>query len=321
MVRLFVFGVVLFHLCLRLFTYDTLQVDDAEAVNYSQKFLWGYGLDQPPLYFWMLHLVYLLFGPSFTGTFLLKYALLGLTVFFAFRLSRHLFPKDQGLRSCAMASLLLLPMFAWQVHHAFTHSILLGVAVLMTLDALLRLEKGPYLYFGFALSVGLLAKYSFALFLLPILLAALSIPHYRRALLDRRILITLSVVLLCCAPHFVYLFQEWGTVGKIVDQKLQVQSQGGVALFIRALRAIYHSAGWMILLYVWAFPGILHRRRQVDLPEQRVTDAEGTVHGFEIAAFDKHRMLNGLDDIAVTLEYAADIARFEETQAGRQDWL
>lgn len=59
----------------------------------------------------------------------------------------------------------------------------------------------------------------------------------------------------------------------------------------------------------------------VNLPLQQVSGPDGVVHAFEVAPFDKHRMLNGLDDIAVTLEYAGDIARFEEAQGARHDWL
>ncbi len=59
----------------------------------------------------------------------------------------------------------------------------------------------------------------------------------------------------------------------------------------------------------------------LDLEAQTVTTPDGATHGFEIDAFDKYRMLNGLDDIDVTLGYDADFEAFEERHMARHDWL
>ena len=50
----------------------------------------------------------------------------------------------------------------------------------------------------------------------------------------------------------------------------------------------------------------------VDLENQAVTDNEGTVGEFEIDPFRKHCILNGLDDIALTLEHVEKIAEYEK---------
>ena len=69
---------------------------------------------------------------------------------------------------------------------------------------------------------------------------------------------------------------------------------------------------------------MLHERPgatlRVDLPSQIVTAPDGTQHAFEIAAFDKHRLLNGLDDIGLTLEHAGAIERFERTHFAALEW-
>ena len=59
----------------------------------------------------------------------------------------------------------------------------------------------------------------------------------------------------------------------------------------------------------------------VDLPSQTITGPEGATHAFEIGAFDKHRMLNGLDDIAMTREYDQQFDAFERKHAQTYDWL
>ncbi len=59
----------------------------------------------------------------------------------------------------------------------------------------------------------------------------------------------------------------------------------------------------------------------IDLEAQTVTGPDGATYRFEIEPFDKHRMLKGLDDISLTLEYAAEIDAFEERRRREADWL
>ncbi|MDM8101955.1 MULTISPECIES: 3-isopropylmalate dehydratase small subunit [Oceanobacillus] len=53
----------------------------------------------------------------------------------------------------------------------------------------------------------------------------------------------------------------------------------------------------------------------VDLENQRITDADGTVVSFDIPAYHKEKLLNGWDDIALTLLEEDAIKAFEEKRA------
>jgi 3-isopropylmalate/(R)-2-methylmalate dehydratase small subunit len=59
----------------------------------------------------------------------------------------------------------------------------------------------------------------------------------------------------------------------------------------------------------------------VDLQAQTVTREDGQVHTFEIDAFRKHCLLNGLDDIGLTLMDSDAIATFESKHRASQPWL
>ncbi len=59
----------------------------------------------------------------------------------------------------------------------------------------------------------------------------------------------------------------------------------------------------------------------VDLEAQEITGPDGGVIKFEIDAFRKHCLLNGLDDIGLTMEKEDKIASFEETHKAAQPWL
>lgn len=56
----------------------------------------------------------------------------------------------------------------------------------------------------------------------------------------------------------------------------------------------------------------------VDLEKQTITDADGFRRTFEIDPFRKHCILNGLDDIDLTLEHADRISAYERNVDGRR---
>jgi 3-isopropylmalate/(R)-2-methylmalate dehydratase small subunit len=60
---------------------------------------------------------------------------------------------------------------------------------------------------------------------------------------------------------------------------------------------------------------------EIDLEKQEIKGPDGgTVH-FDIDPFRKHCLLNGLDDIGLTMEKAPDIDAFEKKQKEAQPWL
>ena len=59
----------------------------------------------------------------------------------------------------------------------------------------------------------------------------------------------------------------------------------------------------------------------IDLEAQEVSDPDGDVVSFEIDPFRKHCLLNGLDDIGLTMRKAESIDDFEKSQRAGQPWL
>ncbi len=62
-------------------------------------------------------------------------------------------------------------------------------------------------------------------------------------------------------------------------------------------------------------------RIAVDLEQQTVTTPSGESFGFAIDPHRKHCMLNGLDDIGLTLGHADEIRKFETKHKMAQPWL
>lgn len=59
----------------------------------------------------------------------------------------------------------------------------------------------------------------------------------------------------------------------------------------------------------------------IDLPAQTVSTPSGKVFNFEVDAFQKHCLLNGLDDIDLTLQHADAIKAYEIQHKQAAPWL
>ncbi len=213
------------HLLIRLFFSYTLQLDDAEQIRFSQELLLGYPIPQPPMYSWLSWAIFQIVGAGLFALTLLKYTLITLTFWITWLVSGQLFQHLQT-RYIATFSYLLMPSFAWHMHQGFTHTILLSLGIILSLHALLSLKDNPvtknYLYLGLAFGIGLMGKYSFLLFMLPILVSALSIDSYKKIILNSKIFLAIGVFALMIGPHAYWLSQHHQEILSSIDQKLQV---------------------------------------------------------------------------------------------------
>jgi len=59
----------------------------------------------------------------------------------------------------------------------------------------------------------------------------------------------------------------------------------------------------------------------VDLVNQKITRPDGSILKFDVDPFRKHCLLNGLDDIELTMKNIEKIRDFEETYSTKSPWL
>ena len=62
-------------------------------------------------------------------------------------------------------------------------------------------------------------------------------------------------------------------------------------------------------------------RMTVDIEDQTVTTSDGEVFKFEVDTFKKHCLMQGLDDIGLTMEKAASIDTFEAAAQTQRPWV
>ena len=62
-------------------------------------------------------------------------------------------------------------------------------------------------------------------------------------------------------------------------------------------------------------------RMEIDLEAQTVTSSDGNIFSFEVDPFKKHCLLNGLDDIGLTMEKSSSIEAYEKKLEFERPWL
>ncbi|AWN17454.1 3-isopropylmalate dehydratase small subunit [Salinisphaera sp. LB1] len=62
-------------------------------------------------------------------------------------------------------------------------------------------------------------------------------------------------------------------------------------------------------------------RARVDLVEQRISLPDGSIYAFEVEGYRRKNMLEGLDDIGLTLQHEDAIRAYEQQRAAEKPWL
>ena len=243
---------------IRLLISPSLGKDEAEQVLLAQELAWGYG-SQPPLYTWLTIAVFAVFGDGIFALALLKNLLLAGTYLLTFLLIRSVTgnPLQAALGT---AGLLLLPQIAWESQRALTHSVLVVFAVALFTYALLQIlqhrRSTGYLLLGVAFAVGSLAKFNFPIVALALLFAALSMPEFRPAIINRGMALAAAASgLLLWKPALWLLANKEATLSRAdkltmwqVDDRLANYAAGtwglfkGVLLFVVLLAVVYAVA-------------------------------------------------------------------------------
>lgn len=243
------------HVVVRVAISPALKWDEAEQMLWSQQLSLGYGA-QPPLYTWLQWGVNAVLGPNVLALSVLKHAGLALTYVLMWLAGRELL----GPRGAwwASASMLLLPPLGWDSVRDQTHTILVTAMTCGAWLLLIRLIKRPrpldFALLGLVCGLGMLSKYSFAMVVGAMALAALTVPQARRALLSRGWWWTPVVGFLVVAPHATWLATHLHEATAGTLHKMQIQPD--VALSKGLLNLLAGLAG-MVLLWVlvafWAF--------------------------------------------------------------------
>ena len=234
----------------------TADLDQAEQLVLSQTWDLGYG-PQPPLYTYIVKLVFLITGPALWPLRGLKVLLLSVLVGVLLKIGEQLgFRRNQQvLMLCGLA---LIPQIIWEAQRDLTHSVLATVMAASTLLQMLRLIRHPngwnHALLGGVMAAGLLSKYTVVIFDAGLFLTALSIPKARTALLRPPLLAAATVLVLVLAPHGSWLLShsDLALAGMQKSQPGNALLQGGVIDAVVAAIAFLTPFWLGALALLWA---------------------------------------------------------------------
>lgn len=196
------------HALFRLNVSRTLSLDDSRSNELAQELALGYQNQQPPLYEWLLWISQQFLGTGIESTLLVRYALIagiGIACYGAVRAAL----KDERWAAVASISLAASYPVGWTFHEWATQTILLCIACFATMHAAINWIEKPSprsaFWLGAAIGLGLLSKFSYLLTIGGLLIASLSMQETRKALCDRRLLLTAAIALLMISPYVFWL--------------------------------------------------------------------------------------------------------------------
>ncbi|MGB3225690.1 MAG: glycosyltransferase family 39 protein [Desulforhopalus sp.] len=262
------------HIVLRVLISDSLDYDEAEQALLGQWLLPGY-TEQPPLYTWMQYALFRLFGENVFAVSLLKNSLLFLTYVFVFFSGREIL-KNTRLAILATCSLLLIPQIGWESQRDMTHTTLVVCAASASFWQALRLVKSQsiinYCIFGLVLSIGILGKANFTLFIAALLLTLLTFSEGRKIIFSPGLLMSILIMAVLTGPYFLWMFNNQDIVFSVTHKfKLAIENyrlQGIVSLLSKIF--LFLTPMWLIFLLIFPVGFVRNQGPHADFHHQLI---------------------------------------------------
>lgn len=293
------------HIASRVLISSGMKWDEAEQILWAQNLSLGYG-PQPPLYSWIQWAVCQLLGPSVLALAVLKHALIALTYCCAWLAGRQLF-NEKGAWWVA-ASLLLMPPFGWDSLRDQTHTVMVTAMTMGLWWAVLRQVQRPqavnFVLIGIFCSLGMLSKYSYAMLLAALFVAAMSVPHVRSALFSQGWWLAPLTGLLLLAPHAYWLASHWGMATTETVQKMSISSEVSHLKGLGNLsKALLSTLGLWLLSVALSYRSLLWRSS----PESPASVPSRT---WALPLFQRYLLIIILSLLGMVL--AADVTDFKQ---------
>jgi len=216
------------HLFLRALSTPVLGTDDMFENVLVQTLQPGYMLRQPPLYEWLLFGAQQVFGPTIWAALFVKYGLISIAALFLFLIARKAIIDPRLAALCAF-SYSLYYQFGWNLHEGVTHTVVLTTACAASafffIKALETRKLAYYLAFGAATGAGLLGKHSYPIFVLALLLAAVSDVAWRSRLRPLGLVCVPLAAALVYSPYAWWILSEGMQLFASVSDTMGVTAQ------------------------------------------------------------------------------------------------
>jgi 4-amino-4-deoxy-L-arabinose transferase-like glycosyltransferase len=241
--------------CVRSLLPLPLGYDEGEQLIVTQQFAWGY-CSQPPLYNWLQHGFFFVFGVNAFAMILLKQLILMAIFLTTYGLWRKT-GLNVALASACTFSLFLLNEVGWELQRTRTHlALAVWMAALFALVAVIIVRQYEtcgnarramwYAALGVVAGLGILSKYNFVLFPGALTIAALCSRPLRKTVLTPWSLFALLVAGLVVLPHGLWVLEhrEW-----LASQSTEKFGLVGNGDFLQSRRSGANAFGGAVFMF------------------------------------------------------------------------
>lgn len=244
------------HAFIAVFMEGAINLDDATESYLAQSLEAAYVGRTPPLFEWLLLGLQKIVGTGPLGFALLRYVPLFVCACLVYRIARQVI-TDPRLQALAVYSLSAIWVIGYHGHRILTHSNLMIVAiagVFLTLLALVRRPSlGLYAGLGLWSVLGLMSQFGFLAFLAVLVPSCMLEPTFRRAVLDRRIVVTLITAALPVFAYGVVLNQSGATSPQVMADFLSGAGVGPDRVLASYVAALFGYALPLVALVAFIF--------------------------------------------------------------------
>lgn len=217
------------------FMKQALELEDAEQAYYSQWWRWGYD-DQPPLYTWLQIAINAIFGVSKFSFSFLRGLIFSCSLLVVYQFAMKIL-KNRNKALLVVFSLVLVPTYIDFTFRRLSHTSLMVLAIVVTCLIINRLFKRKtifnYMLFGVVLSMGVLTKYNYVLFIGALGILTLFNKEFRKVLWNKRMLIVVVLLCICVLPHLYWLLSSQNYITELnasIRLKSQVEVKEGIVV-------------------------------------------------------------------------------------------
>ncbi|WP_417444832.1 ArnT family glycosyltransferase [Joostella sp.] len=217
-----------------------LEWEDAEQAYYSQWFRLGYD-DQPPLYTWIQILFNKLLGVNRFSLAGLRAILFSGTLIVMYKLAINI-QKSRKLAEVTVFLLFLIPVFIDFNFRRLSHTSMmcfLSVSLYYIYSLLLEAKTiRNYVFLGLIIACGILTKYNFLLQIPAFIILPFIDSESKRVLWDKKLIVTILIVLILISPHFYWLFDNSDYIlllRESMDRKTGASASHGIFLITPVL--------------------------------------------------------------------------------------
>lgn len=244
----------------RLMLPHSLELDEGQQLFLAQWLTVGYD-SQPPFYNWLQYGAEQIFGPTLLSLSLLKNLLLFLSYLF-FGLTAFMVLRSRDLAIIATLGLITIPQIGFEAQRDLTHTVAVIFTASLFLFSLVRAIRTPslaaYTLTGFAIGLGVIAKYNFILLPAAAALAMLTEREFRRRLFDWRILVSGAIAAAVILPHALWFVDHLSAAtGRTIVKLTAAETPDRLSQILTGLSSLTFAligfAGVTLVLFVIVF--------------------------------------------------------------------